>query len=174
MNWDAVGAVGEIVGAAAVVISLIYVGTQIRHNTRTSRDEAIREIYAATSSQFNVMAAPENTQCVLKGLNNYGSLKPEEKYRFDNLMSALINMVESSALSNDADLVQDETMEAWANYLGPRYFAYPGMHKWWNEARTTFAPGTRAWIDREMEKRQSKSDYWQLKVPSNQATNSDA
>lgn len=30
MNWDAIGAVGEIVGALAVVISLVYLASQIR------------------------------------------------------------------------------------------------------------------------------------------------
>ena len=30
MNWDAIGAVGEIVGALAVVISVIYLAVQIR------------------------------------------------------------------------------------------------------------------------------------------------
>ena len=30
MNWDAIGAVGEIVGASAVVLSLAYLAVQIR------------------------------------------------------------------------------------------------------------------------------------------------
>lgn len=30
MNWDAIGAIGELVGAAAVVITLLYVAAQIR------------------------------------------------------------------------------------------------------------------------------------------------
>lgn len=34
MNWEAIGAVGEIVGALAVVATLIYVAIQIRQNTR--------------------------------------------------------------------------------------------------------------------------------------------
>ena len=33
MNWDAIGAVGEILGALAVVGSLIYVGRQFRHSS---------------------------------------------------------------------------------------------------------------------------------------------
>ena len=37
MNWDAVGAIGEIVGAAAVVITLFYLGTQIRHANALAR-----------------------------------------------------------------------------------------------------------------------------------------
>ncbi len=37
MNWDAIGAVGEIVGAAAVVITLIYLAVQVR-SARTATD----------------------------------------------------------------------------------------------------------------------------------------
>jgi hypothetical protein len=34
MNWDALGAIGEIIGAVAVVATLIYLAVQIRQNTR--------------------------------------------------------------------------------------------------------------------------------------------
>lgn len=30
MNWDAIGTIGEIIGATAVVVSLVYLATQIR------------------------------------------------------------------------------------------------------------------------------------------------
>ena len=36
VNWDAVGAIGEIVGALAVVATLIYLSIQLRQNTRSS------------------------------------------------------------------------------------------------------------------------------------------
>ena len=34
MNWEAIGAVAEIIGAAAVMISLVYLAVQIRHTVR--------------------------------------------------------------------------------------------------------------------------------------------
>jgi len=40
MNWDAVGAIGEIVGAAVVVVTLAYLAIQVRH----ARDEARRAL----------------------------------------------------------------------------------------------------------------------------------
>ena len=40
MNWDAIGAIGEIIGAVAVVISIVYLAAQIRSNTRTMRANA--------------------------------------------------------------------------------------------------------------------------------------
>ena len=40
MSWDAIGAVGEIVGAVAVVISILYLAKQINANTRSMKANA--------------------------------------------------------------------------------------------------------------------------------------
>ena len=37
MNWDAIGAVGEILGAMAVFLSLVYLASQIRAQNREYR-----------------------------------------------------------------------------------------------------------------------------------------
>ena len=41
MNWEAIGAIGEILGAAAVVASLVYLGIQTRSNARSLKANAI-------------------------------------------------------------------------------------------------------------------------------------
>jgi len=40
MNWDAIGAIGEIVGAIAVVATLFYLAMQIRHSNRQTQSAA--------------------------------------------------------------------------------------------------------------------------------------
>ena len=37
MNWEAIGAIGEITGALAVVVTLVYLSFQLRHNTYATR-----------------------------------------------------------------------------------------------------------------------------------------
>ena len=51
MNWEAIGAIGEIVGALAVVLTLVYLAYQVRYaktatvdQNRLTRSTAIREI----------------------------------------------------------------------------------------------------------------------------------
>ncbi len=44
MNWDAIGAVGEILGAVAVVVSLVYLSTQIRIQNRESKLSTINNL----------------------------------------------------------------------------------------------------------------------------------
>ena len=57
MNWDAIGAIGEVVGAVAVVVSLLYLASQVKHmremsvrNTRHMRNTGIRELFTSISS----------------------------------------------------------------------------------------------------------------------------
>ena len=41
MNWEAAGAIGEIISALAVFLTLIYLALQIRQNTKAVRASAI-------------------------------------------------------------------------------------------------------------------------------------
>ena len=44
MNWNAVGAIGELVGAIAVVVSVLYLAWQVRSQVQESKLNAIHEV----------------------------------------------------------------------------------------------------------------------------------
>lgn len=44
MNWEAISAISEVVGAVAVVVSLIYLALQIRQNTKVVRGTTLDSI----------------------------------------------------------------------------------------------------------------------------------
>ena len=48
MNWDAVGALAELMGAVGVVVTLIYLSRQVRDNTdsirRSTAHDALRSV----------------------------------------------------------------------------------------------------------------------------------
>lgn len=48
MNWDAIGAIGEIIGAGAVVATLGYLAVQIRQNTKVARSSTRQSIAEMT------------------------------------------------------------------------------------------------------------------------------
>lgn len=56
MSWDAVGAIGEVVGAAAVVLTLVYLASRVRHakaaaddTNRLTRASGVREMLMAVA-----------------------------------------------------------------------------------------------------------------------------
>jgi hypothetical protein len=52
MNWDAIGALGEVAGALVVIISVVYLASQVRQNTAVSRADALRTISIEISRGF--------------------------------------------------------------------------------------------------------------------------
>ena len=41
MDWNAVGAIGEAVGAVAVLVTLVYLASQIRQNTKAQETTSV-------------------------------------------------------------------------------------------------------------------------------------
>jgi hypothetical protein len=48
VNWDAIGAIGEVVGGIAVVATLFYLAFQIRQNTQMSRAAMTKDLMLAS------------------------------------------------------------------------------------------------------------------------------
>ena len=90
MNWDAISAIGELIGAAAVVISLIYLATQIRQNTRqiASNIEATqlaafeRNIESGNRTRELMLVHPELIELYMRGRKSYLNLSPQDKSSF--------------------------------------------------------------------------------------------
>ena len=63
MNWDAIGAVGEILGALAVFVTLVYLAIQIRHareqarvSVQQLRNSTFRDIFLAVAQNPQITA----------------------------------------------------------------------------------------------------------------------
>ena len=56
MNWDAVGAISQIVGAALVGITLIYLAVQLRQNTAALKSSTFLAISTLMGSTMEVWA----------------------------------------------------------------------------------------------------------------------
>jgi len=53
MNWEAIGTLAEVIGAAAVVLSLAYLAVQIRQNTKQVEEQARGQRFSALGMLFD-------------------------------------------------------------------------------------------------------------------------
>ena len=68
MNWEAIGAIGEIVGAVAVVFTLIYLTIQLRQNTATVKAatyQAVAEALADSAYRLAPIPKDEHERVVI-------------------------------------------------------------------------------------------------------------
>ncbi|HEY5647735.1 MAG TPA: hypothetical protein VIS76_17425 [Pseudomonadales bacterium] len=90
MNWEAVGAIAELVAALTVIVTLVYLSAQIRQNTEAVRHSTARAVMEdATRWQFSLINDPDVARIYLAGLRN-GLDSPADRLRFNMLMRALI------------------------------------------------------------------------------------
>ena len=80
MNWEAIGAIGEIIGALAVVASLVYLAVQIRSQNHESRMLAMHELYAAFRDSLKVFSDPVKAEIYIRGNDDFKSLSDSEKF----------------------------------------------------------------------------------------------
>nr|MDJ0879585.1 hypothetical protein [Halieaceae bacterium] len=86
MNWDAIGAIAEVLGAVAVLVTLIYLSLQIRLSNRLAEAESQRELM--TFDVFKpVVEDPNLTREFRACLNRYEEQDRDVKTRFCFLMT---------------------------------------------------------------------------------------
>ena len=83
MNWDAIGAIGEILGALAVFGSLIYLASQIKVSNKSARQAAMQEVQNLTSDFIATLSSSdENSRIWVKGSFDDPDLTDYEKFQF--------------------------------------------------------------------------------------------
>ena len=90
MNWDAIGAIGEIVGAIAVVVSLIYLSIQIRTSSSLAKAQMFQSAAAEQSRVADgVTNDPQNFEAWLK-MHSGEELSTAEFARSSFLISRIV------------------------------------------------------------------------------------
>ena len=92
MNWEAIGAIGEIVGAAAVVATLAYLAQQIRTQNKANELASFNALMDGFN-QFNSILATDKSvyRLFMTGLNHPEQLDDDEAGQFTALFRMFIN-----------------------------------------------------------------------------------
>jgi hypothetical protein len=147
MNWEAIGSVGEIVGALAVFLTLIYLAIQIRQNTQavqaSAMDSANRQV---SQIRERIFSDPEVANLYRRGNENPTSLNEDDTIRYrllvHNILLALSNVFTQAIFTG----LSESTWKAQLPVL-TRVVSTPGGKWFWNNYRNEFEESFRLTID---------------------------
>jgi len=92
MTIEELGALGEVVGAVAVVLSLFYLGRQIRDNSKQVRAAAAIEINRLINDGFDpIYGNPAYLDVWFRWLESRADLNDFDRNLFDLFMARLMN-----------------------------------------------------------------------------------
>lgn len=144
MNWEAISTIAEIVGAAAVVISLIYLAIQIRQNNRQVEEQirALRlQAYDTAGADFStlrlhVSGNPQRASVWRRAKQSYSALEPDERAQANEMLHELMWAYQNifSRMQGGAD---DEVLRNLVDINLGHWMGNPGFREWWRTERKT-------------------------------------
>jgi hypothetical protein len=144
MNWEAISAIGDIIGAIGVVVSLAYLAVQIRYNTRAMMAQSAREAVAAMRD-FNqsMIDDPQLSRIFRLGAENLAQLTEEERARFGHILFNFFKTAEELHYQYLKGTLDPEIWKSWKGIVS-LYSTSPGFSEYWKMREMFFTPEFRA------------------------------
>ena len=146
MNWNAIGAIGEIVGAIAVISSLLFVGYQLRQGQNIERANGQREMLKQARDWWALTRSDiELNHAVNKLIHNYTDGDSRQQHLFYSWFWDLLLLVEQAfymhrdGFMNEASFVGFETTAI-------SLIKTPGGDECWKHAREIWGEDARRHI----------------------------
>ena len=129
------GSLGEFIGAMAVVISLIYLALQVRHNTRAVRSSMHQDMIESTLRIAESLSDNGDvSRIVIKAEEDYDNLTREERLRFEAYAERVFGNFESVFYSYRNSMIEEDLWESWeSSYLDD--ISREAMRRVWQEER---------------------------------------
>jgi hypothetical protein len=150
MNWDAVGAIGQVIGAVLVGITLIYFSLQLRQNTSAMKSSTFLAISTLMGSTMEVLATDSDlAPLLIKAQSGLDDLSATERARFGFLMMMAMRRVEAVVVQRHLGLIDPELTEGFErsalSAIGSK-----GPRQWWDGSKGAFSNLFAAWVDEKL------------------------
>ena len=139
VNWQALGAIGEIIGAVAVVASLLYLARQTKKNAQALDATSSREFsYRLSDWHREAARDPELKRIIMK------SLSPEiedhtgaEWFEFRLAAISLLTIYETGFVHMSLDVGNREQSENLMANARSVIDSFPAWRRFWDEEAST-------------------------------------
>jgi hypothetical protein len=147
VNWDAVGALAELAGAVGVVVTLGYLASQIRQNSKLLRASTTASSNEVQTHMTALLAQdPEAARIFWDGLADRDSLSEPDRRRFDPLLTLFLQPIrqqyqfERDGIGSAEEWAYQTQGLAWV-------FEQRGARQWWRAWSGQYPQGFRDVVD---------------------------
>ena len=150
MNWEAVGAISQIVGAVFVGITLIYLAAQLRQNTSALKSSAFLAVSTLMGSTMEVWATHSDiAPLLIRAQAGLDGLTPDERARFGFMMMMTYRRLETVVVQRHLGFIDRELTEGFER-SALSALRSKGVRQWWDASKDAFSSLFSAWVDEKL------------------------
>ena len=117
MNWDALGAIGEIVGAAAVVFSVIYLALQIKASSSQAATIAEQDLLEKFNHTLEPLVTNERFAKIISKLFAGEELKDDERISYITNVNRALNTYYMAQTAHQNGQISTRRYKAYSHSL---------------------------------------------------------
>ena len=139
--------IAEIIGAFAVVISLIYVGIQVNDSAGAVRSAAANDANVAIQSWYlQIGSSQQTSELFYTALTSEEALSNEEEFQFLMMTHAIFLGFQNSYLLFEEGTIDAELREALTSVI-TGVSGLPGMKRYWRQRKSYLHSGFAEWAE---------------------------
>ena len=137
-----IGRAVEIVGIAGIILSLIFLGYELKRSNDIAETEAVATIYSMTNEMGLALAEnPELSRVFRQALSDFESLGPDDRWTFYVLLEYVINVHEAAWKYYDMGVINQEEADYYARSLCKLIGRHPSIVAAWRSVKQDRLPG---------------------------------
>ena len=151
MNWDAISAVGELVGATAVVISIIYLAIQVKQNSSHVRSSGYQMAAQSANQVLESWSThPETLKIIRVAQESYDSLDESDQHVAQTVFLQIFIYYEALFYQYEERVVDLDIWEGRRKMM-LNLLQMPGVASWWGTWRPIFGAKFQLYVAENME-----------------------
>jgi hypothetical protein len=136
VDWNSLGAMGEMFGAVGVLASMIYFATMLKFNASVTKDATTYSIMQLAINFRSESYQGELAEIRLKAATGV-DLTALESLKFEGYLSALFELTELVFIAHRKGKVDKEYMRAWDKRIQAA-MSLPRIKRFWSGAKTGY------------------------------------
>ena len=113
VNWAAIEGIASVAGAIGVILSILFLIYEVRHNARAIEGATVQSLMSLEREVFSLLA--ENAELMTRGGADAAALTEVELYRYERGVGTYMSLMYSAYIQHERGLIDDEV---WDAYLG--------------------------------------------------------
>ena len=137
-----IGRAVEIVGIAGIIVSLIFLGYELKRSNDIAETEAIATIYGMTNEMGLALAEnPELSRVFRQALSDFDSLSADDQWTLYVLLEYLVNVNEAAWKYYDKGIINQEEADYYTRGLCKLIARDPSLVDAWQSNKQDRLPG---------------------------------
>ena len=152
MTLDELGSLGEFIGAIAVVISLIYLAFQVRHNTRAIQSSTHQAVLDGIMRVSASLSDSEGMARISRKANeDYEGLTDDERIRFEAYADRTVANYETAFYNCQRSMIDPVIWKSWSHQILAD-LSEPGLRRFWHEKKHRYLVEFVDYVDRHVDR----------------------